>query len=506
MYSNDKLRKIKPLIFTKKLNNNFKVIPLKKIISVLAPMRYFPPSTQEWFNSIYSYDNNYIKGITILDKNLSSLIKSYFNFYFSKKFLSSKRIITRFRRLAIKKIFISKAELKHTSSKVIITLYVYNEERRILARKIKRMESILFTSSRLPITFEKNRVLSLKEKLNIIKHEKESVSFENWLKTLILSIFEETKVEKDTLMYIKKINDRKRKQLEIEVLEKSHDFLLNILDICQHNSISYKYYKDLYGKLVSKTLLEKEIMIISYYKLLLNLNKFKFEDKFLLKLKPLISKIYNKEVEFNIVNLKAIYLNSDIFTQAISLKLKNRNNRLLKVLRSFLYMVKLPKVNAIRERYNYINYKELWINKVKNLRVNYLFYKNKDSLNQLLFNHFNDFNFLEKSKQNKEGKTYNKSLSSITTNLFNYVLNSLNSKTMAGVRLEAKGRLNRRFTASRSVFKIKWKGSLKNIDSSYKGLSSVTLRGHIKSNVQYSMINSKTRNGAFGLKGWISGK
>jgi len=81
--------------------------------------------------------------------------------------------------LAIKKIFISKAELKHTSSKIIITLYVYNEERRILARKIKRMESILFTSSRLPITFEKNRVLSLKEKLNIIKHEKESVFFEN---------------------------------------------------------------------------------------------------------------------------------------------------------------------------------------------------------------------------------------------------------------------------------------------------------------------------------------
>jgi hypothetical protein len=85
-------------------------------------------------------------------------------------------------------------------------------------------------------------------------------------------------------------------------------------------------------------------------------------------------------------------------------------------------------------------------------------------------------------------------------------LNSLNHKNMAGVRLEAKGRLTRRFTASRSVFKIKWKGSLKNIDSSYRGLSSVMLRGHVKSNVQYSVVNSKTRNGAFGLKGWISSK
>ena len=62
---------------------------------------------------------------------------------------------------------------------------------------------------------------------------------------------------------------------------------------------------------------------------------------------------------------------------------------------------------------------------------------------------------------------------------------------MAGVRLEAKGRLTRRFTASRSVFKIKWKGSLKNIDSSYKGLSSVILRGHVKSNVQYSLVKFK---------------
>jgi hypothetical protein len=77
---------------------------------------------------------------------------------------------------------------------------------------------------------------------------------------------------------------------------------------------------------------------------------------------------------------------------------------------------------------------------------------------------------------------------------------------MAGVRLEAKGRLTRRFTASRSVFKMKWKGSLKDIDSSYKGLSSTILRGYAKSNIQYSIANSRTRNGAFGLKGWISGK
>jgi hypothetical protein len=30
------------------------------------------------------------------------------------------------------------------------------------------------------------------------------------------------------------------------------------------------------------------------------------------------------------------------------------------------------------------------------------------------------------------------------------------------------------------------------------------LRGYVKSNLQYTIQNSKTRNGAFGLKSWVS--
>jgi hypothetical protein len=86
-------------------------------------------------------------------------------------------------------------------------------------------------------------------------------------------------------------------------------------------------------------------------------------------------------------------------------------------------------------------------------------------------------------------------------NIEKNVLNSIKHKTISGVRLEATGRLTRRLTASRSIFKFKYKGSLKNIDSSYKNLSSVMLRGHVKSNIQYTNLSSKTRNGAFGLKG-----
>src|ERR1700712_4932890 len=89
-----------------------------------------------------------MKNLTIADKNLSSLIKSYFNFYFSNKVIKSKRIATRFRRLDVKtKIFISKAEVKHTSSKVIITLFIYNEEKRNLKDNIKELTGRIFPSN-----------------------------------------------------------------------------------------------------------------------------------------------------------------------------------------------------------------------------------------------------------------------------------------------------------------------------------------------------------------------
>jgi hypothetical protein len=178
-YNNNEIVKVtKPLILTKKLNNsNLKTIPLNNTKNTLGPMRYFPPTNQEWFNSIYVYNNTYTKNITIANKNLSKLIKSYFNLYFSKKLLYSKRVLARFKKLAINKIFISKAELKHTNSKVIITLYIYDEERRILLNRLKRIEAILFPSFKLSLNeFHRNKALSLFDKLSIIKQEKEKIS------------------------------------------------------------------------------------------------------------------------------------------------------------------------------------------------------------------------------------------------------------------------------------------------------------------------------------------
>ena len=72
---------------------------------------------------------------------------------------------------------------------------------------------------------------------------------------------------------------------------------------------------------------------------------------------------------------------------------------------------------------------------------------------------------------------------------------------MGGARLIVKGRLTKRYRADRALYKLKWKGGLKNIDSSFNNLSSVLYRGHFKPNVLYSMNKSKRRVGAFAVKG-----
>jgi len=101
---------------------------------------------------------------------------------------------------------------------------------------------------------------------------------------------------------------------------------------------------------------------------------------------------------------------------------------------------------------------------------------------------------------------YNNNLNKDFFRIYEIIFNSINYKNMAGVRLEAKGRLTKRYRADRAVFKVRWKGGLKNLDSSYKGLSTQNYRGYAKPNLDYSILTSKRRIGAFAVKGWVSGK
>ena len=280
----------------------------------------------------------------------------------------------------------------------------------------------------------------------------------------------------------------------------SKDQRLRILDkIRKMSSIKYPNYQD-YMLKVKLYYLNK---LTLYIKLFI-LNQIKFKHAFLLKLRYLVSKIYSKNVEFNLVNLKKMHLNSDIFTQAISLKLKNRDNRLYRVLKSSLSRIIIPEFSKMKE-INYVRPDKKEISdKFKSLKINSLSAAssgalsipwvqqaiagpktssegsgvavgpeanrgNKDYLNKLLLNLFPFFptrtektqevlaygNFVPLSPlglgQEKESKSEVKR----PVSLRNYILKSLKHKSMFGIRIEAKGRLTRRFTASRSVFKMK---------------------------------------------------
>ena len=76
----------------------------------------------------------------------------------------------------------------------------------------------------------------------------------------------------------------------------------------------------------------------------------------------------------------------------------------------------------------------------------------------------------------------------------------MKQKIISGIRLQGTGKLAKRLTASRSMSKVKYMGSLKNINSSYENISTVMLRGFAKSNLQYANMNNHNSNGSFGVK------
>ena len=153
-----------------------------------------------------------------------------------------------------------------------------------------------------------------------------------------------------------------------------------------------KSYKELYDLFIK---ISKTLAIIRKYRLRLSLNKYKFEDKFLYKLTQYISKYYGKKVEFNIVNVKSIAYNGDIFTEILTSKIKKERTSPIWSMNDLLSKVVLPKVNIIIERGRIEKDVDLELvdNKYKNLNISSIINNNndllKDSLNKLLNNVYN---------------------------------------------------------------------------------------------------------------------
>ena len=67
----------------------------------------------------------------------------------------------------------------------------------------------------------------------------------------------------------------------------------------------------------------------------------KFNYNYLQFLKKYLEKIYNKNVEFNLVNLRRFILNSDILSESITLKIRKNRRKLLKFLNTLKRKVKI---------------------------------------------------------------------------------------------------------------------------------------------------------------------
>jgi len=464
-----------PIIFNKKLNKT-NIKKLEFIYGDTGKAKHFPPAAQEWYNSIYTYNTKYIKNLPVLDNTLMNLLKSYFNMFINHKVLNTEFVDMIYRRRSSKRIFIGRGDLKHTNSKVIITFYVYNTEKMSLKREFLNLFDVLNLSRRKNI--KNNNPLSEKE-----------ITYNFYITEFFI------KNLNTYLVVLNKYFEYLTSLVKLKVLNNNEKFIIFTNKTNSFYAYNYPSYYD-FKNTVEKRYLE------NLYKLqyLLKFNNVKFEKPFILNLTRIVEELYNKKVEFNIVNLKKVYLNSDIFTQAIVLKLKNKY-RLWNVFKSSLAMINLPNVSRLGEKFHKSNKNEFLINKIRNNYINNMFKNditNIDPLNKLLLDFFPSTNNLEIETNSSEDKD--------TISLRNYVFSHLKHSKLGGIRLEAKGRLSRRYTASRSVFKLDWKGGLKNVDSSFKGLSTVMLRGNIKSNVEYSLLVSKKRIGAYGIKGWVSSK
>lgn len=113
---------------------------------------------------------------------------------------------------------------------------------------------------------------------------------------------------------------------------------------------NYLNRKSFYRSIRFYKKMSKYFLIIRRLRFKLSLNKNKFEELFLFKLSKLIGKYYGKKVQFNIVNLKYVAANSDIFTEILTLKLKKEQSSPMNRISSMLARVFLPEVNGIIER------------------------------------------------------------------------------------------------------------------------------------------------------------
>ena len=219
---------------------------------------------------------------------------------------------------------------------------------------------------------------------------------------------------------------------------------LNKNNIFTNNNLKILYVKEL-NNYIKKAMQDEIISLI--HKQFIFYEQSKYEEQYVKTLMILFENIYNKKIILDIVNLKNSYNSNNIFTNILLNKLKIEFKR-KNMSRLALDMFELITVNSIL---------------------------------------ISEFHYKE-----------------IVTSNRDKIMHSIKNKFVKGMKITTRGRSLKKNTSTRSITQHLAKGSIRNIDSSDKGLSAVLLRGYAKSNTVCVKYGSRMRSGSFGLKTWIS--
>ena len=454
------------------------------------------------------------KQLSEQNKIVLEKINSYSNKYLllrKQRFLKKLRIKENKKKLFLKKTYISIPEIKHLNNKSIITVSIYNRNNLILKKKIYKLYKLFIYKKKQKLNLlnhirygvlhssmtkknkKNNKINLIKNKTNLVdllnlfpenaKYlQRDKYSLINYLRfSLYQRIYAFFKYG-PTLISRK---SRKRSLKKLFVLQPNKSFASLLYDIRKINLRKLKKMKKVLKKKYKKLLKYK------YFVMLLCFYKFRLNNSSLLGLKNILNKMYGKKIVFRIINLKYMYLDSNIIAEAITKKLRDRKKRILRILKSVIKNIK--KVSLVEN---------LWVANSENTSYTLkkkIFFSSlisqKRFFNNTPISLITSKELLVKSKDKKDKKE--KELKGI-------ILYNLNNKVITGIKLQGSGRLTKRLTASRSVTKFRSKGTLKNINSSYRNISTTMVRGYFKSNLQYVNINSYNRNGSFGVKSWVS--
>ena len=281
---------MKPSVFFNNIKKKslINLSPFNKITNNIVNLRHIPSITKEWKNNVYLFNSAKTKNLPVFDYLADQLISVYFSSCFH----------------------IGKYKVKLLRMKKKQSWFRRHKKNLTLTRTSKGFKKIYLSKSELN---HNNHIVTV----NLYIYNRKGISF------------------------LRKIHTAR---LRSKKFFKKFIMLSAILK----KNINNQYIKEI--KLRKKNILHKFLSILEKVKFKFSLNQYKFEEKLLYILASSLTKFYRKKIEFNIINLRSIAFNSDIFTKILTLKSKAKRINPHKTMKFIFNKATIHRANRIEEK------------------------------------------------------------------------------------------------------------------------------------------------------------